>query len=85
MKTLTKNDLSLYLFDESEPLTITEDNISVGSPAKFVIADCNSNNTTLHEGVVAPEDWSGCKYFYRDSLWTLNPDWVEPVLEEEEN
>lgn len=78
MKTLVKNSLSIYLLADDETLNSTEKDITVGSPAKFIIADCNSTNTILHEGVTAPADWTGGKYFFDGTDWTLNPDWVDP-------
>lgn len=77
MKTLTKDTLSLYLFEDYEFLDITQDKITVGNPAKFIIGDCNSTNTVLHEGITEPEDWVGGKYFYQDAAWTLNTNWVD--------
>lgn len=78
MKTLTKDGLSLYLFDDTKPLSIEVDKIVVGDPAEFIIGDCNSGNTVLHEDVTAPADWVGRKYLFDGSDWTLNSDWVEP-------
>lgn len=79
MKTLTKQNRSLYLFNDSESILINDNNIIVGEPPKFIISDCNSTNTVLHESVVTPpEDWTGCKYMYENNEWSLNPDWVEP-------
>ena len=79
MKTLTKENVSIYLFDDSKILTITADNIIVGNPAEFIIDDCDSGNTVLHEGVTAPDDWTGHKYNFDGTTWTQNPDWVDPV------
>lgn len=79
MKTLTKENLSLYLFEDAEVLDITADQITVGNPAEFIIADCNSTNTVLHEDVTGPADWTGGKYFYDGADWALNPDWKELV------
>jgi hypothetical protein len=79
MKTLTKNNLSIYLFDDAEPLAITASEITVGSPAKLIIGDCNASNTVLHENVTAPEDWYGHKYLFDGTAWTLNPNWVDPT------
>lgn len=79
MKTLTKANLSLYLFDDAETLLIEDDKITVGDPVKFIISDCNSENTVLHEGVTAPEDWKGCKYMFDGTNWTPSPNWVDPA------
>ena len=80
MKTLTKDGRSLYLFDDNEALLIEADKITVGDPVKFIIADCNSQNTVLHEGVTAPEDWQGCKYLFNGTTWTPCPHWFEPAM-----
>lgn len=79
MKTLTKENVSIYLFDDSKILTITADNIIVGNPAEFIIDDCDSGSTVLHESVAAPDDWVGHKYNFDGTAWTQNPDWVDPV------
>ena len=78
MKTLTKDGLSLYLFEDNETLLVEADNITVGDPARFIVADCNSGNTVLYEGVTGPQDWTGGKFFFDGTDWTLNPNWVEP-------
>lgn len=79
MKTLTKDGKSIYTFDNAEVLDISANNIAVGDPVKFFIHDCNSSNTVLHEGVTPPEDWTGHKYLFNGTDWTLNPDWVDPT------
>lgn len=79
MKTLTKDSLSLYLFDDDKALLIEPDKITVGDPAELIIGDCNSGNTVLHENVTRPADWVGGKYLYDGAAWTLNPDWKEEV------
>ena len=84
MKTLTKENVSIYLFDDDKSLMLTPDNISVGDPVEFMIGDCSSNNTVLHEGVTAPDDWTGHKYNFDGTTWTQNPDWVDPDASEEE-
>lgn len=78
MKTLTKNNLSLYLFQDDKLLLIEADKITVGDPVDFIIGDCNSGNIVLHEGVIGPEDWIGGKYMFDGTEWTLNPNWVDP-------
>jgi len=87
MKTIveTSSGLSKYLLADDVTITATADNITVGDPAKFIIGDLNTGNATVHEGVTnAPDDWTGDKYFYDGATWTLNPDWVDPTLEDEE-
>lgn len=78
MKTLVKDNKSLYLLADDEVVVLTPENITVGEPPKFIIADCNSTNTTLYEGVTGPADWVGGKYLFDGTTWTVNPDWVEP-------
>ena len=78
MKTLVKNNKSIYVFDDAEVLDITTDNIQVGEPARFIIEDCNSSDTTLHTDVTPPENWVGHKYLFNGTTWTENPDWEEP-------
>ena len=86
MKTLTtKDNCSVYIFDDNEVLNIGDDQIAVGEPVTFYIGDCNSSNVTLFENVTPPDDWTVYKYFYTaDNGWELNPNWVEPVLEDPE-
>lgn len=86
MKTLVKDGLSLYVFANEEPLILKEESVTVGNPAKFIIGDCNSSNTVLYESVTVPEDWTGHKYFFDGTDWTLNPNWIDPetLIEEEE-
>jgi hypothetical protein len=83
VKTITKNtkatnNVSLYLFEDSETLVISKDNITVGDPVKFIIGDCNSTNITLHEGVSSPDKWVGHKYTYDGTSWALNSNYKEP-------
>lgn len=78
MKTLVRNTVSLYLLEDDVVVTVTETDITVGQPPKFIIADCNASNTTLFAGVTAPDDWVGGKYFFDGTTWTLDPNWVDP-------
>jgi len=84
MKTLTKNNLSLYIFEDDVSVAMTPENITVGEPAQFRILDCNSNDTVLHENVVDPDDWYGHKYAYDGTTWTLVAGWADPRLEQDE-
>tara|TARA_R110002126_G_scaffold73489_3_gene183186 strand:- start:1356 stop:1598 length:243 start_codon:yes stop_codon:yes gene_type:complete len=78
MKTLTKNNLSLYSFEDNVSVVMTTKGITVGDPAQFIIRDCNSNDTVLHENVVDPDDWYGHKYTYDGTTWALVAGWVDP-------
>ena len=81
MKTIveTSSGLSKYLLADNVTLTSTANDITVGDPAQFIIADLNSGNVTVTENVSnAPADWMGNKYTFNGSAWAANPDWVEP-------
>ena len=84
MKTIveTSSGLSKYLLADDVTIIATAENITVGDPAKFIIGDLNSTTVTVTDNVTnAPADWSGNKYFFDGTTWTLNPDWVDPTLE----
>lgn len=85
MKTITRNDndISLYIFDDVEIVSVNSDETVVGFPKKLTIDDCNSSNVTLHENVTPPEDWFGWKYLFDGAEWILNPNWVEPTVLEQ--
>lgn len=85
MKTIIENatNLSKYLLADDVEIVSNPDSIVVGNPAQFVVADLNSTNSTIYESVTAPSDWNGNKYFFDGTDWTLNPDWVDPALEEQ--
>lgn len=78
--TLTPSNVSIYTFDDAVELIIGDDNIVVGSPVQFVIADCNISNTNLYENVTPPQDWAGHKYLFDGSNWLANPNWIDPTL-----
>ena len=87
MKTIveTSTKLSKYLLADDVVITATANDITVGDPAQFIIADLNSGNATIVENVTnAPEDWMGNKYKLDGTTWSANPDWVDPTEEEEE-
>ena len=85
MKTLTKDSISLYIFDDAETVIITDYNIAIGDPVKFIIADCSSKNTVLHERVMPPDDWIGGKYSFDGESWYLNSEWSEYLDSEPNN
>jgi hypothetical protein len=81
MKTIveTSSGLSKYLLADNVTLTSTANDITVGDPAQFIIADLNSGTVTVTDNVSnAPADWTGNKYTFNGSAWAANPDWVEP-------
>ena len=81
MKTLVKDNFSLYVFQDVEVVNIAADKTTIGNPEQLIISDCNSTNSVMYENVSPPEDWSGCKYFYINNTWTLNPNWVaNPIV-----
>ena len=87
MKTIveTSTKLSKYLLADDVTITATADDITVGDPAQFIIADLNSGNTTITENVTnAPDDWTGNKYKLDGTTWSANPDWVDPDADDGE-
>jgi len=87
MKTIveTSSGLSKYLLADDVTVVSNSDMIHVGDPIEFSIGDLNSTTVTITDGVTnAPADWTGNKYFFDGTTWTLNPDWVDPTLEDEE-
>ena len=78
MKTIVKEDISLYVFSDSEVINVSNDNIIIGNPETLVISDCNLNNSIVYENVTPPNDWHGWKYCYVNSVWKINPKWTEP-------
>jgi hypothetical protein len=81
MKTIveTASSLSKYLLADGVVVTPNADTIIVGEPPQFIVADLNAGNAAVYEDVTAPADWIGNKYTFDGSVWTLNPDWVEPT------
>jgi len=80
MKTLTKNDLSLYVVPDDTPVVLGDTVIEIGSPLFFIIGDCSVIDTVLHVNVTPPEDWVGGKYLYKNGAWELNPAWEDPYI-----
>ena len=86
MKTIVENatNLSKYLFGDDKAVDMQAGQINVGDPDNldFIIGDLNSGNSTLYENVTdAPEDWFGNKYTYDGTVWTQDPNWVDPNAE----
>jgi len=83
MKTIvdTATNTSRYLIADNNPVNLTATQIEVGNPSNldFIVADLNSSNAALIEGVSEPDDWFGGKYTCAsDGTWTAVPDWVDP-------
>lgn len=78
MKTITKNNSSVYLLNDSDFVEITSEYTIIGNPPIKIVSDCKTENAVLHENVTAPEDWIGNKYLYMDGQWLNNPDYIEP-------
>jgi len=84
MKTIveTSSGLSKYLLADDVTVTSNSDMVHVGDPIQFSIGDLNSSTVTITENVTnAPSDWSGNKYTFDGTTWTLNPNWVDPEAE----
>ena len=82
MKTLVDSqNLSIFLFNDS--VVIEEKNgmleIVDGSNV-FFLGDKNSQNTTVHYNVNAPQDWRACRYFFNGASWVKNNAWVDPSI-----
>lgn len=82
MKTIidTENNWSMYIFDNDVTLSVETNRIVTPD---FIISDLNLNNASIIEDVTPPSDWTGCKYIYADSTWTLNSEWIEAPDAEE--
>ena len=78
MQTIVRKDtnVSLYYLADSKTVDIGSDQttISDGGTPELIIADCNSSNATLHQGVDAKSDYWGWKYKHDGSAWSANTD-----------
>jgi hypothetical protein len=81
MKTIveTATKLSKYMLADDVAVVLNAKNILVGDPALFVIGDLKASTVSVYENVTAPDDWTGNKYNFDGTDWTVNPDWVEPT------
>ena len=76
--TLKSNNVSVYVFEDSETVTMGSDQITVGDPVDRTLGDLNSSNAQLHAGVTAPDNWAGWKHTYDGSSWGDVSGWVDP-------
>ena len=78
MQTIVRKDtnVSLYYLADNKTVNIGSDQttISDGGTPELIIADCNSSNATLHQGVDAKSDYWGWKYKHDGSAWSANTD-----------
>ena len=75
---LRGQNISLHTFDDTETISIEEEQVVVGDPGskKFMISHLYAANCILFENVTPPEDWQARKYLYTESGgWELNSDW----------
>ena len=69
-----------YVYADNKTLTVTSDQITVGDPPELIIADLNSNNSTIVESVTnVPSDYYGDKYDYDSGTWTKRSDWDDSI------
>jgi len=74
MKTIveTSTNISKYLLEDSVSVVMLTDQIIVGDPPQFIIADMNNNNSTLYTDITNhPDDWTGCKYTFNGTTWAM--------------
>ena len=80
----TSSGLSKYLLADDVTIISNSDMIHVGDPVEFSIGELNSTTVTITDNVTnAPADWTGNKYFFDGTTWSLNPDWTDPTLDTE--
>jgi hypothetical protein len=87
MKTIVEKSSGLSKFVLSDDVTVkaTKKHITVGTPAQFIINDMNSTTATIINNVTnTPEDWTGNKYLFDGSNWSINSEWVDPSISEGE-
>lgn len=77
--TETSTQLAKYALADDETIVSTADDLQIGNPVKFIVADLNSTTVTITDNVTnVPDDWTGNKYTFDGTTWTLNPNWVDP-------
>jgi hypothetical protein len=80
MKTITKDNIAVYLLEDTTYVEIKDDLTIIGNPPELYVSDCKSNNAKVFENVEAPSDWIAGRYIYNNSTWQLNPDRVEEII-----
>jgi len=74
MKTIieTATKESLYLFEDSKPIELTEDCLYVGNPIEFRDDCSKSTEVSIITDVSEPTGWWGRKYKYDGGEWINN-------------
>lgn len=77
MKTITLNsdNRSIILADDAVAVSLETDHVRKGDERIYGLP---ASDVTLHEGVSVPADWESSKYMFDGSVWSDNPDWVDP-------
>jgi hypothetical protein len=82
MKTLLKNNVSVYLFEDGANVLVLDEKTTTPT---FVIGDLNNYNCVLFENInTPPSDWVGGKYLYIEGAWVHNVLFVEAPRSERE-
>lgn len=81
MKTLISkwSGVSNFLLKDDQVYSIDD---SFFSTTDFKTSIFNNKNCLIIDVASVPDDWEVGKYLYT-SDWELNPDWTEPVAEEQ--
>lgn len=86
MKVIVEKDtnLSVVIFQDSDTVTLGDFNLIATDlyEIKYIYNFLNNSNATLHENVIAPDDWHPHKFTFDGETWELCLDWVDPRLEE---
>lgn len=76
----TDANISLYLFEDDEKVTIRDDMTFIGEDdaPSLMILDCTTADAVLYEGVSKPDDYKGWKYRYTpDNGWIEYEGWAQ--------
>lgn len=72
----TTNEI-VYLL--TEPYSISQDYLEVGSPARFIDQSVNSDDFIEIEVDREPQDFMGRKFLWIENDYEINPEYVEPI------
>lgn len=80
----TSSGLAKYVLNDDINISATATEITVSETVddedivRFVVADLNSATVTITDNVTnVPADYTGNKYTFDGTAWTLNPNWVD--------